>query len=65
MRRAVTKNYGMIKLLLTLSFRRAQSYVLQQSKKHLGMVHGLRRPNKAFFFIKIQKFWAWVDKLGR
>ena len=26
--------------------------------------HGLRMPNEAFF-IEIQNFWAWADKLGR
>ena len=46
MRRAVTKNYGIIKLpscldrlsLLGLRECNGSSYVLQQSKKHLGMV---------------------------
>ena len=46
MRRAVTKNYGMIKLpscldrlsLLGLRECNGSSYVLQQSEKHLGMV---------------------------
>ena len=30
----------------------------------LSLAHGLQTPNEVFF-IEIQNFWAWADKLGR
>ena len=36
---------------------------LQSQLMHV-LLHGLRTPNEAFF-IEIQNFWAWTDKLGR
>ena len=30
----------------------------------MHMTHGLRPANEAFF-IEIQNFWAWADKLGK
>ena len=36
---------------------------VKQKPSHYHSWHGLRTPNEAFF-IKIQNFWAWADKLG-
>ena len=35
----------------------------ETAKLHEAFAHGLRMPNEAFF-IEIQNFWAWADKLN-
>ena len=48
--------------------RKKESFMFLEKLKHAyqchELDHGLRTPNEAFF-IEIQNFWAWADKLGR
>ena len=72
MRRAVTKNYGMIKLpscldrlsLLGLRECNGSSYVLQQSKKHLGMVQCTFVVFFLTFFFP-GYMWSFVEQIGQ